>query len=305
MASSLVNAVITSEEALKIISKHYNLGDVDYCMHIRRGFNDTYLVDTGHQKFIFRIYLSGKYYIKSNDAYRFELNLVKHLHLKGVPVANVVPTSDGKLLGVTELQTDQRVFAMFHYADGISLSRGSVTIKQGYQMGVALANLHIAADSFDTEYERYKLDLKYLIEEPLRLIVEGEKCAEPNEGIKQGRYIIEKLEPIDPYIERINSIGMDGGKFGIIHADMHLGNLHFRGEDLTIFDFDHCAYGWRAYDLAICYFLPEAQRASMIEGYESRRPLSLEERDSLRDLSNLRNLWDIGDILATQNLRLE
>ena len=50
MANYLVNTVTTLEEALEIINKYYNLGDVDYCMHIRRGFNDTYLVDTGHQK---------------------------------------------------------------------------------------------------------------------------------------------------------------------------------------------------------------------------------------------------------------
>jgi len=305
MTSQFMNTVSTSEEALEIISTNYNLGDVEYCMHIRRGFNDTYLLETGHQKFIFRIYLSGKYYIKCDDAYRFELNLVRHLHSQGVPVANVIPTSDGELLGVAELRAGQRAFALFHYAEGVSLSRESVTIKQSYQMGVAMANLHLAADSFESEYERYKLDLKYLVEEPLRLISEGEKRAEPSQGIQRGRYIVEKLEPISPYIERINNIGTGDGKFGIIHADMHLGNLHFRGDELTVFDFDHCAYGWRAYDLCISYSLPKAQRASMIKGYESRRPLSSNERDSLRDLANLRNLWDIGDILATQNLRPE
>ena len=303
MTDQIHKTVLTSEEALEVISKHYELGKIDYCMFIRRGFNDTYLVDTGKQKFIFRLYLGGKYYIESDDAYRFELNLIEHLHKQGVPVANVVPTLDGELLGVGESGSGQRSFALFHYADGIPLSRDSVTVKQGYQMGVVLANLHLAADSFESEFARYKLDLKYMVEEPLRLISEGEKCAEPNEGIKRGRYIIEKLEPLEPYIERIKSIGTDNGKFGIIHADMHLGNIHFRGNEFTVFDFDHCAYGWRAYDLAISYGLPKAQRASMLEGYESRRPLSTEERDSLRDLGNLRNLWDIGDILATQNLR--
>ena len=174
---------------------------------------------------------------------------------------------------------------------------------QSYRMGIALANLHLSANSFETQYQRYKLDLKYLIEEPMRLISEGEKRDESSSLVKRGSYIIEKLQPIESYINRINSIGTDGDKFGIIHADMHLGNIHFRGEELTIFDFDHCAYGWRAYDLAISYWLPKKQRMSMIEGYESKRPLSQEERDSLQDLSNLRNLWDVGDMLATRNLR--
>ncbi|MEP4545579.1 MAG: phosphotransferase [Saccharospirillum sp.] len=303
--NNITSTVATAEEALEIIRKHYDFGDVDYCMHIKRGFNDTYLLDTGSQKFIFRMYLNGKYYVESDDAYRFELNLVKHLHMQGVPVANVVPTSCGDLLGVTELRSGQRVFALFNYAEGVLLSRGSLTINQGRQLGIAMANMHLAADSFESEYERYKLDLKYLVDEPIRLISEGEKCAEANEEIKYGLYVLEKLEPIDRYIERINSIGTDGSKFGIIHADMHLGNIHFRGNELTIFDFDHCAYGWRAYDLAISCSLPKPARVSMIEGYESRRPLTQEERDSLGDLASLRNLWDIGDILATQNLRPE
>ena len=180
-----------------------------------------------------------------------------------------------------------------------------MTIEQGYQMGVALANLHLAANSFESRLGRYNLDLKYLVDEPLRLISEGENISEPGERIRRGRQVVEMLQPIEPYIDLINSIGTDGDKFGIIHADMHLGNIHFRGNELTIFDFDHCAYGWRAYDLATSYWLPEAQRDSMIKGYESRRPLSQEERDSLRDLCNLKNLWNIGDTLATENLRAE
>lgn len=180
-----------------------------------------------------------------------------------------------------------------------------MTKEQAYQSGVVLANLHLAADSFKSQLERYTLDLKYLVEEPLRLISDGEKRATPHSAIRHGRRVVDRLQPIDAYVDRVNSIGTDNGKFGIIHADLHSGNVHFRGNELTIFDFDHCAYGWRAYDLAICTGLPEIQQTAMLKGYESRRPLSLEERDSLQDLGNLRNLWDIGDILATERLEDE
>ena len=297
-----MNTLLTSDEALKVINEHYNLSDIAYCMFIRRGFNDTYLVESGRDKYIFRLYLNGKYYVESDDAYQFELDLVEHLHQHDVPLATVVRTADDELSGTVKTSHGHRTFALFHYADGIPLSRDSVTIEQGYQMGMVMANLHLAANSFESKFSRYKLDFKYLIDEPLRLISEGEKCGEPGARMKHGRRIVQKLQPIEPYIDRINRIGTGGDKFGIIHADMHLGNIHFRGNELTLFDLDHCAYGWRAYDLAISYGLPEAQRASMIEGYESRRPLSQEERDSLQDFANLRNLWDIGDVLATENL---
>ena len=300
-----MKTLLTSEEALEIVNEHYNLGDISYCMLIKRGFNDSYLIDTGLKKFVFRMYLDGKYYVESDDAYRFELELLEQLHKHGVPVARGIPTKSGNLLGVGQTQQGKRSFALFHYADGIPLSRSALTTEQSYQVGVVMANLHLATNSFKPKFDRYKLDLKYLVDEPIRLISEGEKCAEPSDGVMHGKRILDKLQPIESYIDRIKSIGTDGDKFGIIHADMHLGNMHFRGNELTVFDFDHCAFGWRAYDLAISYSLPKEQRASMVKGYESRRPLCQEERDSLQDLGNLRNLWDIGDILATENLRVD
>jgi len=46
-------------------------------------------------------------------------------------------------------------------------------------------------------------------------------------------------------------------------------------------------------------------RESMIKGYDSVRPLSDTERASIQDFGNLRNLWDIGDMMATENLTEE
>lgn len=296
---------LTSDEVLDVISNHYKLDDIDYCMFLSRGFNDSYVVEAGSDRYIFRVYSDGKYYIESDDAYRFELNLLEHLYKHGVPVAAAISTTNGELLGVEHTKYGQRKFALFRYADGFPLNRSAVTTVQSYQMGVALANLHLAANSFESKFQRYKLDLKYLVDEPVRLVSEGKKRAENSGLIERGQYVIEKLQPLQAYVDRVNSIGTDGDKFGIIHSDMHLGNVHFRGDELTIFDFDHCAYGWRAYDLAISSGLPNAQKESMIKGYESRRPLSPEEKNSLQDLGNLRNLWDIGDTLATENLNAE
>ena len=301
-----MNTLLTSDEALKIVKENYALENIEYCMFIRRGFNDTYIVAAGSEKYIFRVYLNNKYYIDSSSSYEFELELLRHLYSHGVPVAIALPRNNGKLLGWTETEIGSRSYALFSYAEGIQLGSSSVTISQCFQLGQAMAELHLAANSFSTDHTRYELDFRYLIEEPMRLISEGAKSnSEPSGLIKRGQQVIERLQPIDRYTDSINRIGLKNDEFGLIHADLHPGNIHFRGDSLTIFDFDHCAYGWRAYDLAIAYVYPETQRESMIRGYESRRPLSAEERDCLQDFANLRNLWDIGDTLATEALSLE
>lgn len=147
------------------------------------------------------------------------------------------------------------------------------------------------------------------MDEPVRLIEEGAKAENPGSELKElvlhGQRTIKELQPLEHYVSCMERIGKSEGKFGIIHADMHTENVHFHGDTLTVFDFDHCAYGWRAYDLALVYSVPENHREAIYAGYESKRPLSAVERDSIRDFAALRNLWDIGDILATMDMRAE
>ena len=68
---------LTSDEALDVISNHYELDNIDYCMFLGRGFNDSYVIEIGSERYIFRVYAEGKYYIESDDAYRFELLLLR------------------------------------------------------------------------------------------------------------------------------------------------------------------------------------------------------------------------------------
>lgn len=42
--------------------------------------------------------------------------------------------------------------------------------------------------------------------------------------------------------------------FGLIHNDLHQGNFFYDGEDITVFDFDDCAYHWYAYDIAVSFY---------------------------------------------------
>lgn len=54
-----MNALLNSDEALGLVRDHYALDDIKYCMFIRRGFNDSYLVATRTQKYIFRLYFGA------------------------------------------------------------------------------------------------------------------------------------------------------------------------------------------------------------------------------------------------------
>jgi len=48
----------------------------------------------------------------------------------------------------------------------------------------------------------------------------------------------------------LRAYGTDIDRFGLIHADMRLGNLLVDGDQTVLLDFDDCGHGWFLYDLA-------------------------------------------------------
>ena len=73
--------------------------------------------------------------------------------------------------------------------------------------------------------------------------------------------------------------GRDPATYGVIHADLHTGNVLLDGERLTAIDFDDAGFGWHAYDIAVALFnhrdAPEyaAVEAAFLRGYRAVRPL--------------------------------
>ncbi len=74
--------------------------------------------------------------------------------------------------------------------------------------------------------------------------------------------------------------GRDPATFGMIHADLHPGNLLVGGDGLTVIDFDDCAFGWHLYDIAVGLVHQQhsphfaARRDAFVRGYRTARPLS-------------------------------
>lgn len=75
-------------------------------------------------------------------------------------------------------------------------------------------------------------------------------------------------------------------------------NIYFDQEiGFTIFDFDHCGYGWRAYDLTPFWDVYARLWQFFIKGYESIRIISQLEKEQIPTFAMLRNIWDMGDLL--------
>jgi len=291
-----MNTLLNSDEVLEFVSTNYSFEDPPRtCDLIRRGFNDTYIVVTGQEKYIFRVYLNGKYYIDSPEAFQFELDMLEYLRTQNVPVSYPIRMNNGDLLGWTPTDFGKRATALFSFAQGEEIIEEPATIEQVIKVGKTIAAFHLAANDFSSKHERYHLNLKYLVDEPLRLLKE--------DNSEQSQELLASLPPITELVDAVKTLSTDKDEYGIIHGDLHPGNMHFQGNHITFFDFDHCGYGWRAYDLVPFYDAPDEYQTALLKGYESVRPLSKGERDCLPTFIHLRMLWDEGDLLATAALR--
>jgi Ser/Thr protein kinase RdoA (MazF antagonist) len=151
-----------------------------------------------------------------------------------------------------------------------------------------LAQVHALADRLPQLPSRPPLDIVTLLDRPLTELdcVFGERAAD-------WAYLREVAAAVRP---RIAALPTEPPWYGFCHGDTGSANAHVTADGrLTLFDFDMCGAGWRAYDIAT--FLidePEAIVHAFLEGYESVRALSTLERASIPMFQIVQSIWVLG-----------
>ncbi len=90
--------------------------------------------------------------------------------------------------------------------------------------------------------------------------------------------------------------GTGAERFGLIHADMRLGNLLVDADRVTLIDFDDCGFGWFTYDFAAAISFHEASpvipalKAAWLDGYGSVRALNATDIASMDTMVMLRRM---------------
>jgi Ser/Thr protein kinase RdoA (MazF antagonist) len=88
--------------------------------------------------------------------------------------------------------------------------------------------------------------------------------------------------------------------FGLIHADLHPGNVLVGPGGLTVIDFDDAGFGWHVYDMAVAlYYVANRPdfptlRAAFLSGYSAVRDLPPHTEDLLPMFLLIRSLALIG-----------
>jgi len=259
---------ITDAE-LEALLAGYDIGRALAFKGIAEGVeNSNFLLETNAGRFILTVYEQR---VRAEDL-PFFLGLMLHLAEHGFPSARPIADREGRLMTTVR----GKPAAITEFMQGLSVRRPGVAHCR--EAGAGMAWLHVAGQDYRLHREN---DLG---ERSWRRLFGGLDAAA--EGLKPGlaRTISEDLDAI----ERAWPKGLPAG---VIHADLFPDNVFFRdGAFAAAIDFYFACDDLLAYDLAVglnawCFepdgtFNVTAARA-MVAGYQSRRPLSADERAAL------------------------
>lgn len=235
-----------------LLAVHYALATPVHCRFYVLGLHDNYLVKSAGRQYMFRIYRNDW---RTPEEALFELELLSHLNDRGAPVAGPVPTVTKELAIRIASPEGERMAALFHYAEGHAPA-DAITPDECVLLGHAVARVHDIAETFETTHVRRELDVRYLIDESI-VALEPFLNRDARAFIGDCQHELHALLP---------GLQKAAGVYGICTGDVNPGNCHIsRGKHITLFDFDQCGYGYRAFEIG--------KFASSIHSHPLKHPL--------------------------------
>ncbi len=282
----VIYSTLAPEALVEYVLSQYNLDTVTNCLLWHRGLSDIYLVETYQKSYVLRV---SHHHWRSQSDVQFELELLDFLHRNCLPVAYPLYTRDGELLVTIPALEGDRYAALFPYAPG-AIPLGDLNINQSQTLGETLGRLHKIGTKFESSVERQPLTTEYLLDESLRIIAPFLK-----NRIEDMAYLKSAIAKIK---SQVAQIPQKPPFWGICWGDPHSGNVHFTHDhQITLFDFDQCGYGWRAFDLA--KFLQVSMNAGIsrktrdafFKGYSKVQTLIPQEWESLQAWTQTAHIW--------------
>lgn len=287
---------LIANSAISGLLNFYDIGPIKRCDFLTRGLNDTYLVTTNNNKYIFRVYRKG--WRNQSDIF-FEVDAINHLSDTGYPVSFPIKRNDGKWMTEIFAPEGIRYGVLFTFTKG---DRPEINKENCRLVGKALGNLHKAADSFTTKHTRtFELNMDHLLDEPMSLITPV-----------LHRFMNDRKDAFINEITRNIKADIKGKNldYGFCHGDFHNFNMHLSELEIEVFDFDCCSSGYRSYDIAVFWWnlkqnYPNLENEcwdEFLNGYLSQRSLSSDNLNILLKFVTLRRIWFLGTLLKNDDV---
>ena len=274
---------LSSDSVAQLISENYNIGEDIRCHFYVRGLHDNYLVNDG-EKYILRIYRNSW---RSSEDINFELELLAHLAERKARVAAPRYTKTGNLCFQIDYPEGARKAALFSYAKGFAPGK-EISIRQSNLLGATVAEMHQLGSQFETSHHRQPLDVPYLLDESVQVIL-AFLCTD------QQNYVLRLQDSIR---RALTALDLEDRTMVFCSGDVNPTNFHINeNQEITLFDFDQCGWGYRAFEIA--KFIAslhnvahrEEKSKAFIDGYQGIFPITPVEISTIPHFVQVAHLW--------------
>ena len=265
---------------------HFQITDISNCQLWHRGLSDVYLVETSSTMYVLRV---SHAHWRTKTEIDFELELLVFLQQRDIPVARPLHTKAEQLSIEILAPEGKRYASLFDFAPG-QVPLGDLNPTQGQKLGETVSRLHQVATDFHSRAYRQPLTLDYLLDDSLEAIAPFLQHRQQDHD-----YLVEIISEVK---QKLQGIPKKPPFWSICWGDPHSGNAHFTDDNqVTLFDFDQCGYGWRAFELAKFLHvsartgLEKTVRNAFLDGYQSIQSVTSQEEDSIQPFSQAAHLW--------------
>lgn len=266
------------------ITGAYSLGSISVFDQFESYGNENSLIEDGRgQRYVLRRHRLNAHISRIE----FQLALQQHLMAHGLPTSAVVETKSHLRFAMDD---DGVPWVLFTHVAGHEFDFGRH--QQVTEAARSLAQFHLITESFQREAPgpEYKVPIRHCWANATHDLIELAELLEGDTAKDELAYLSGWWQSVlnEWPLERLDALPS-----GWLHGDFHGRNLAFDGDRVAgVFDFDDVDRGPYVYDLAagIVKFGREARGSlsirpefarMFIDGYETLRPISQEERAAL------------------------
>lgn len=266
---SVAHSVLDADSIGRFVEMAFDIGKVENCQLWRSFLNDVYRISADGRLWWLRVHPAEG---RASHHVKAEVEAVSRLNERGASVSAPASNRYGENVLGLESPEGIRMAVLFTHARGKELEYFCVDgERNAMDYGFAVAQLHDACDAVPNHPHYPPINLDSMILHPVSIVAR-------HLDIDCRR----ELERISAHlVDNINAVGPIEPLF--CHGDLNGSNVHFDGGDATVFDFDCCGWGSRAFELAAFargvtwHGAPEGQAEALIlaflNGYRSHRTI--------------------------------
>lgn len=284
---------LSTTALIQLITEHYHIDSDSSISFLKRGFNDTYLIEENSNnmnasadKYILRVY---KHNWRSLESIETELKLLNHLKEHGISVSFAIKDKQENCIQTIHAPEGIRYAVVFSFAEGEQIRK--LSIEQSYSLGVETGSIHRLTQNTTFGETAQNYDIENQFEITLRIL----KPILVNHP-EQYDYLLQLKED---FTNVFNSIDKNELASGICHGDLQAENFHLTTNNkFTFFDFDFFGTGYLAYDIGVFMWYdhknkPPEIMTAFLKGYQTQRQLTATEMMLFPYFSTLRALFQM------------